>query len=564
MIYCADFETTVDLEDCRVWAYAIVDIDNVDNIIFGNNISNFIRWCEQAAPAIVYFHNLAFDGSFIIDYIEKKGWKWVENKRKLTKGNYTTLISDMNQVYSITLCFGKKKNIEFRDSLKIIPLSIADMAKAFKLPIQKGTLDYESYREVGHELTLDEKEYISYDVKIAAMSIKPFIEQGLSKLTAGSNALNDYYSILGGHKKFRMIYPYLNELQDTFIRKAYRGGFTYVNPKFQGKKIGEGIVLDVNSLYPSVMYSCDGQLLPYGRPEWFDGKYEQDDSMPLWVGGISCWFKVKPGHIPCIQLKANKMYKQTEYIEDSRGEVTFITTSVDWELIKQQYDLQCVKFLGGYKFHACNFMFKAYVDKWIKVKNQATIEGNMGLRQIAKLMLNSLYGKFATRIKGYSRKPEIIDGVLHYVDLEEEKRNPVYLPVGVFITAHARYKTITSAQSVYDRFIYADTDSLHLLGTDLPDNLDIDAVKLGAWKHESTFYQAKFLRAKCYIEYENDSEKPTIHVAGMPKTCHENVNIDNFEIGAEYDGKLYQHRVEGGIVLVPGKMKIREDGRFVF
>ena len=361
-----------------------------------------------------------------------------------------------------------------------------------------------------------------------------------------------------------MIYPYLNELQDTFIRKAYRGGFTYVNPKFQGKKIGEGIVLDVNSLYPSVMYSCDGQLLPYGRPEWFDGKYEQDDSMPLWVGGISCWFKVKPGHIPCIQLKANKMYKQTEYIEDSRGEVTFITTSVDWELIKQQYDLQCVKFLGGYKFHACNFMFKAYVDKWIKVKNQATIEGNMGLRQIAKLMLNSLYGKFATRIKGYSRKPEIIDGVLHYVDLEEEKRNPVYLPVGVFITAHARYKTITSAQSVYDRFIYADTDSLHLLGTDLPDNLDIDAVKLGAWKHESTFYQAKFLRAKCYIEYENDSEKPTIHVAGMPKTCHENVNIDNFEIGAEYDGKLYQHRVEGGIVLVPGKMKIREDGRFVF
>ena len=42
MIYCADFETTVDLEDCRVWAYAVVDIDNVDNIIFGNNISNFI------------------------------------------------------------------------------------------------------------------------------------------------------------------------------------------------------------------------------------------------------------------------------------------------------------------------------------------------------------------------------------------------------------------------------------------------------------------------------------------------------------------------------------------
>ena len=564
MIFCADFETTTDLEDCRVWAYAIVNIDEVDEIVYGNDIDDFIQWCEDNAPATVYFHNLAFDGSFIIDYIERKGWKWVEHKKYMKKGNYCTLISDMNQVYSISLSFGKKKVIEFRDSLKIIPLSIADMAKAFKLPIQKGTLDYESYREVGHELTDAEKEYISYDVKIAAMSIKPFIEQGLSKLTAGSNALADFYTILGGHKKFRMFYPYLNELQDTFIRKAYRGGFTYVNPKYQGKKIGEGIVLDVNSLYPSVMYSCDGQLLPIGLPEWYNGEYVYDEEMPLWVGSVSCWFKVKHNHIPCIQLKANKMYKQTEYIKDSGGEVSFITTSVDWELIKNQYDLQCVKFYGGYKFAACDFMFKPYVDKWIKIKNQATIDGNMGLRQIAKLMLNSLYGKFATRIKGYSRKPVMIDDSIHYIDMEEEKRNPVYLPVGVFITAHARYKTVMAAQSVYDRFLYADTDSLHLIGTEFPDNLEIDNVKLGAWKHESTFYKAKFLRAKCYIEYENDCDNPTVHVAGMPKTCHSQVDIDNFEIGAEYDGKLYQHRVKGGIVLVPGKMQIREDVRFVF
>ena len=563
MIFCADFETTTDLEDCRVWAYAIVNIDEVEKVIYGNSIESFLRWCELNCGNIVYFHNLAFDGAFILDYIERNGWKWV-NSKKLAKANYTTLISDMNQVYSITLCFGKNKRIEFRDSLKIIPLSIEQMAKTFKLPIQKGTLDYEAYREPGHILTDDEKEYIRYDVQIAAMSIKPFIEQGFSRLTAGSNALYEFYSIMGGKRKFRQLYPYLDETQDAFIRKAYRGGFTYVNPKYQDKKLGEGIVLDVNSLYPSVMNSCDGQLLPYGTPKWFFGEYEYDEDMPLWVGCVSCWFRVKPGHIPCIQLKANKLFKQTEYITDSCGEVTFITTSVDWELIKQQYDLQCVKFKGGYKFYACDFMFKPYVEKWVDIKNQATIEGNMGMRQIAKLMLNSLYGKFATRIEGYSRKPVLEDGVIHYVDLEKEKRDPVYLPVGVFITAHARYKTITAAQSVYDRFIYADTDSLHLLGTELPENLNIDPVELGAWKHESTFYQAKFLRAKCYMEYEYDNDSPTIHVAGMPKTCHPQVNIDNFEIGAEYDGKLYQHRVNGGIVLVPGKMQIRKDGRFMF
>ena len=44
----------------------------------------------------------------------------------------------------------------------------------------------------------------------------------------------------------------------------------------------------------------------------------------------------------------------------------------------------------------------------------------------------------------------------------------------------------------------------------------------------------------------------------MPKQCHKYVNIDNFDFGSEYDGKLYTHRVKGGIVLEPDKMQIRE------
>ena len=146
---------------------------------------------------------------------------------------------------------------------------------------------------------------------------------------------------------------------------------------------------------------------------------------------------------------------------------------------------------------------------------------------------------------------------MRYVDLPPEERDPVYLPAGVFITAWARYKTVTTAQSVYGRFIYADTDSVHLIGTDIPDCIDVDAVRLGAWKHESTFYQAKFLRAKCYMEYEEGSDTPTVHVAGMPGQCHRYVDIDNFEFGRVYPGKLYTRRVHGGIVLYEGDMEIR-------
>ena len=79
-----------------------------------------------------------------------------------------------------------------------------------------------------------------------------------------------------------------------------------------------------------------------------------------------------------------------------------------------------------------------------------------------------------------------------------EGSKPVYTPLGVFITAWARDKTIRAAAANHDRFLYADTDSLHLLGTTPPDNLEIHSTRLGAWKIEGTFDRGIFVRAKQY------------------------------------------------------------------
>lgn len=557
--YTADFETTTDPDDCRVWAVATCEIDDsCDNIEHGTSVEWFIEWCERNAQCNVYFHNLAFDGAFIMDWLERNGWLWVPDRKSVCDHSYTTVISDANQVYCIELYFTPVFHVKILDSLKIIPLSVAAMAKAYKLPILKGSIDYTAPREVGHELTDEETAYIDNDVRIVAMVLSHFLKEGLNKMTAGSNALSDYRSGMGGKKGFRRWFPALSDEEDEFIRGAYRGGFTYVAPRYQGRNLGEGIVFDVNSLYPSVMYGCSGERLPYGLPERFEGAPKATEAFDLWVAQVTCSFRVRENHIPCIQLKGNFRFSQTEYLERSDGEVTFTITSVDWDLIRQQYHVYDVRWHGGYMFRSANFLFREYIDHWVGVKNQATIDGNGGMRQIAKLMLNSLYGKFATRTTVYSRRPMLVNDVLRYVDLPPAHRDPVYLPVGVFVTAWARYKTIRAAQSVYDRFVYADTDSIHLLGTDVPDGLDVDDVRLGAWKHESTFYKAKFLRAKCYIEYEEGELRPTVHVAGMPSNIHSGVNIDNFQVGAEYFGKLYTHRVRGGIVLVPGDMQIRE------
>ena len=556
--YTADFETTTDPSDCRVWAAATCEIGSPDNIERGTSVEWFVGWCRKHAQCNVYFHNLAFDGAFIMDWLERNGWAWVPDRRHVRDMSYTTVISDANQVYCIDLYFTRAFNVRIMDSLKIVPLSISQMAKAYKLPILKGSIDYDAPRPVGHVLTDEEIAYLDNDVRIAAMVMEQFLSKGLTRMTAGSNALADYKQRNGGARGFRRWFSKLTPEQDSFIRKAYRGGFTYCSPRYQGMELGEGIVFDVNSLYPSVMYGCDGERMPYGEPVWFDGRPKPTATYDLWVAQVTCSFRLRENHVPCIQLKGNFRFNQTEYLERSDGEVTFTVSSVDWELIKLQYHVYDVRWHGGYLFKSATFLFRSYIDYWVGVKNQATIDGNSGLRQIAKLMLNSLYGKFATRTTVYSRRPMLVNDVLRYVDLPQQERDPVYLPVGVFVTAWARRKTVLAAQSVYERFAYADTDSIHLVGTDVPDGLDVDDVRLGAWKHESTFDRAKFLRAKCYVEHEVGKGGLTVHVAGMPRSCHKEVTIENFDFGATYYGKLYTRRVRGGIVLEPDVMQIRE------
>jgi hypothetical protein len=129
---------------------------------------------------------------------------------------------------------------------------------------------------------------------------------------------------------------------------------------------------------------------------------------------------------------------------------------------------------------------------------------------------------------------------------DEEFKDPVYTAMGVFITSWARYKTITTAQSLYPRFIYADTDSIHLEGIEPPD-IEVHHSHLGAWKHEGVFTRGRFIRQKTYIE-EIEGE---LHVtcAGMPDTIKEKVTWENFKEGFSSGGKLIPKHIKGGIVL---------------
>ena len=254
MLFTADFETTNEAGNAgaRVWAWAACEIANPDKVQYGTDIKEFIEWiCNHAGT--YYFHNLRFDGQFIIDALYKSGWTWAARPKRCKQ--FTTVISRMGQWYKIELkCYSKRDKkavkIVILDSLKLLPFSVHDIAIAFQLDEGKGTLDYDTYRPVGHELTDNEKDYIRRDVQIMARALQiAVIDEHMSKSTIGANALASWKKGMG--KQWRLQFPKLSNVVDAQLREAYRGGFTWCNPDYRDKDIGAGISVDFNSMYPS-------------------------------------------------------------------------------------------------------------------------------------------------------------------------------------------------------------------------------------------------------------------------------------------------------------------------
>lgn len=224
--FTADFETATWLEDeTYVWAWAVCEI-GTEEIKIGTDINEFMRMCKESNNSVFYFHNLKFDGEFIMYWLLKNNYKHVEKKEDIKNATFTTLISDMGQFYQITVYFKKenKKTIKatFIDSLKIIPFSVKDIAKSFNLPISKLEIDYNEKREKGHILTEKEKDYIKNDVLIVAKALNVLFNENLTRMTQGANALHDYKEIIG-KRKFEHYFPLLDYDIDQDIRKAYKG-----------------------------------------------------------------------------------------------------------------------------------------------------------------------------------------------------------------------------------------------------------------------------------------------------------------------------------------------------
>lgn len=578
-IFVGDFETTSYEGQTRtdVWASASVELFTEEVKIFNNIVDQFEYYFSLDSDLIVYYHNLKFDGSFILSYIlVTLGWQqackvlnesplsveWLEEKY-MPDRSVKYMISDMGQWYTITLKYGEHI-IQFRDSYKLLPFNLRKIGKSFKTKHQKTEIEYKGYREPCGLITEEEKNYIANDVLVIKEALELMYNDGHDKLTIGACCLHEYKSTVD-KSSWEEWFPNLYEIHldseaygcdniGSYIRKAYRGGWCY-NVKERSKQIvTNGVTADVNSLYPSMMHSESGNVYPIGVPTFWKGNYipnyVANDPDRYYFIRVKTRFKIKENKLPFIQIKGSFLYPSTlslktsdiynkndgKYydsyvdidgnIQEARPVMTW--TKTDYELILEHYDLIDFEILDGCYFATEIGIFDSYINKYKKQKQES--EG--AVKEEAKLFLNNLYGKMASSTNS-SFKFAIPNenGTLTYKLIKENKKKPGYIPVGCAITSYARAFTIKAAQNNFyginkRGFIYADTDSIHV---DLPiveiNGITIHPTDFCCWKVESYWDEAIFTRQKTYIEHvTHKDQKPVtpyydVKCAGMPSKC---------------------------------------------
>lgn len=565
-IYACDFETTVyaGQERTDVWAAACVALHSEDVRIFGNITDFFQFFVNMRKTVRLYFHNLKFDGNFILDALMYK-WGYRPAYLRLPNGEvkeipdrdmvpktYKYSISTMGQWYKIIIRTNKYKTIEIYDSLKLLPFSLKVLGKNFGTKHQKLEMEYKGFRFPDCLRTPEEDQYISNDVLVLKEALEIMFSRGHNSLTIGSECLKTYKGMTDdGVGLWDSYFPNLYDMPGVedlsageWIRKSYKGGWCYLRKGCRGITVYNGTTADVNSLYPSMMHSMSGNYYPVGIPHFWSGDYIPEDALienRYYFLHVRTGFELKKGKLPCIQIKNSAMYKSTEWLESSlidgkyrelpgpdgaiTSTVDLYVTMTDWQLIKEHYELWDTEIMNGCWFRTQIGIFDSYIDYFAKIKKEAK---DKCTRTIAKLFLNNLYGKMAMSTDSSFKFAEPMNDSFVFHDIHANDKRPGYIPCGSAITSYARCFTIRAAQENYHGnsrpgFRYADTDSIHC---DLPPEkikgIRVHDKDFCCWKLESCWDSAVFVRQKTYIEHVTHNDlKPIepyydIKACGMP------------------------------------------------
>jgi hypothetical protein len=315
----------------------------------------------------------------------------------------------------------------------------------------------------------------------------------------------------------------IDNKQLDYINNSYRGGIIRVQKDYVNKDVKTDlVVVDVNSMYSHMMK----QPYPHGEPKFYktmtaaqlDG-YE--------VGIHKVWVKkakIKPGLEPFIQFQHEISYNY-DYPEQFEDRILYLWTIelrqfalwYDVEYQPMTYDVLAFKTRVG--------SFDAYINYWKQEKDRTKIQNDKVGHMIAKVALNSLYGKFGSKAIHDNIVYDYKDGTIRRRYTTTIAENKYYRAFASYITAKARAKLILAIQENAERFIYCDTDSIYLQGRKKPE-LDIDNKKMGAWKIVG-YYTRIAIRAPKYLIKQSDTGELERVMAGTVEHKAASITFEN-------------------------------------
>jgi DNA polymerase elongation subunit (family B) len=507
-------------------------------------MESFIECIKTLGNADIYFHNLSFDGEFILWWLLENEYEYDEQLSR--DRTFKSVIDETGSIYTIDIYFNSKCKITFKCSYKLFPKSISDIGKLVGIKKLNETHNYQeikNYHSID-ELPEEEIKYITNDVRIMVELIKYLQEKGVKGITMSSSAYKNWQQ-----EKYMLAHNEMkkdsNEEIVEIVRKSYRGGITKVNPNYAGIEFNDVISFDVNSLYPSVMYE---NPMPIGEGKIYKSVEEgrKDNRYLFIVVAFVQYAKVRDGMHAFIGNTSGFSYARKYSYDDVLENKMIYLWLDEYRLFELVYDAQ-VEILKVVGWKKANNVFTNYIDRWYKVKENAR---NDVERSLAKLMLNSLYGKFGMNDNRITKLPVAIGDKIIY-RLVDNNTTYYYKEVASYITSKARCKLASFMNRCGDKFLYCDTDSVYYIGHEIPEIFKdvVDPKKLGYWKYEGHYTRFKALKAKCYLKQLDDG---TIErrIAGCPKECAELINFDNFAPNLKLsNAKRCKKKVKGAIVI---------------
>jgi len=471
---------------------------------------------------IIYAHNGGkFDFSFLLQELINKAYM-KEYSADITRTAGRIIELRINRLEWVEDKKTKKKHpiihniLKFRDSMALMPFSLAKLTKSYGVEHLKGEVDHskitsENWREHLEEvLPYLRNDCIGLHEVLTKQQLYNYqkFHIGLGNcITRASLAMRIWRRNF--QKKPIIQYPGYEDV----IRLSYCGGRTEIFQHYLDTP--GGFYYDVNSLYPAVMHD---NPFPVGYPVKTYG-FDIHKNFGICQATIDIPESL---NIPPLPFKhiINRQMKLTFPV----GRIKGWYTTPELQLAER---VGCtVKTDVGLDFDK-DYIFQEYVDTLYAIKEHPRDDVE---KQEVKLNLNSLYGKYGQRREKeqFLFNPKDIVGL---TPLTIDDSIPIYskkavsnahhiLPaIASFVTAYARIKLyeLLDGSDPY----YCDTDSV-ITRKKVRVSTRLGDVKLEHHIKEGVFILPKMYAFRCHEDCPDKDHKTLgydiIKIKGFPKT----------------------------------------------